>query len=68
MVILYNIHKTRTEYAVSGLKRYEVKIVYYVDGCIDVSNVIQRSISSNLIDSSAGKFRQRRPVRVRFEP
>jgi hypothetical protein len=66
-LVLYNIYKTRREYAVSGLIRYQVKIVYYVDDCIYVSNVIQRSISSNLIFSRAGKFRQRRPVRVHFE-
>jgi len=68
MVILYNIYTIRKEYAVSGLIRYQVTIVYYVDDCSCVSNVVQRSNSSNLIDSSAGKFRQRRPVRVRFEP
>jgi hypothetical protein len=66
--IIEYIQNTYREYAISGLIRYQAKIVYYIDDCFYVSNVIQRSISSNLIDSRAGKFKQRRPVRVHFEP
>jgi len=68
VVILHNIYTIRKECSVSGLIRYQVTIVYYVYDCSCVSNVIQRSNFSNWIDSSTGKFRQRRPVRVRFEP